>query len=155
MLFFFTFFYLLFSFLTVYPSMVFISAGLTIPQLFSPLLGSENELFVQYQVKKIALLIFVHSCLPLGYVNGLIYYKYPNIVNYAQLSGEIKLLWTVCLIVPIVVALKVYDWYRNDWEQHPVNKNLAKFTDLVTARSELAFGINFEFKKYVLHIIIA
>lgn len=50
----------------IYPPTEFVSAGLTIKEIFSNWLGSENEFFVQYHIKRSVITLFVHSVLPCG-----------------------------------------------------------------------------------------
>ena len=61
----FTFLYIFFSALLIAPPTEFISAGLTVQNIFSNLLGSEDINFVYYHIKRTALTIFVHSLFPL------------------------------------------------------------------------------------------
>jgi hypothetical protein len=58
--------YLLFSSCIIYPPNEFISAGLTIKNIFANLLGNENEYFVQYHIRRSIVTLLVHSILPLG-----------------------------------------------------------------------------------------
>lgn len=44
----------------------FRSAGLTVQNLFSPWLGSEDQGFIQYHVRRSSITVLVHSALPLG-----------------------------------------------------------------------------------------
>lgn len=73
-LFLFSLFYLLLSLGIIYPPTEFVSAGFTIQALFSKYLGSENERFVQYHLKRTTLTLFVHSMLPFLYVLTLTIY---------------------------------------------------------------------------------
>lgn len=66
-----TLFYTLLTICTIYPPIEFISAGLTIPVIFSKLLKSEEEQFVRYHIRKSCLTLLVYSFLPLGYILGL------------------------------------------------------------------------------------
>lgn len=64
----FTISYILVSFGIVYPPIEFISAGFTIQTIFGKFLGSENEQFIQYHIRRSTLTLFIHSLLPFGYV---------------------------------------------------------------------------------------
>lgn len=57
---------LLFSLCIIYPPQEFSLAGFTIPKIFYFLLGNERFDFVEYQLRRIALNIFVHASLPLS-----------------------------------------------------------------------------------------
>lgn len=61
----------------IYPPTEFVSAGLTIKDIFSNWLGSENEFFVQYHIKRSIITLFIHSMLPFGkYIYFFSYSKY-------------------------------------------------------------------------------
>lgn len=64
----FNLFYILMSFGVIYPPAEFISAGFTIQNWFSSVLGSEKERFIRYHIKKSILNLFIYSCLPLVYI---------------------------------------------------------------------------------------
>ncbi|KAF3859685.1 hypothetical protein F7725_022084, partial [Dissostichus mawsoni] len=49
----------------------FRSAGLTVQNLFSSWLGSEDVGFIQYHVRRTSITLLVHSALPLGYYLGM------------------------------------------------------------------------------------
>lgn len=60
------FLYVLFAMCIVFPPQEFNTAGFTIPKIFYALLGDERFNFVQYQIKRTCLTIFLHSGLPFG-----------------------------------------------------------------------------------------
>ena len=62
----FTIFYIVVSLCVVYPPNEFVSAGFTVECLLSPWLGSENDGFIQYHMRRIVATILCHSLLPLG-----------------------------------------------------------------------------------------
>ena len=62
----FTVFYILLSACIIYPPIEFVSAGITIKDIFASWLGSENEFFIQYHIKRSIATLFVHSMLPFG-----------------------------------------------------------------------------------------
>lgn len=62
----FTLAYTVFSFCFVFTPNEFRSAGLTVQNLFSSWLGSEDMLFTQYHVRRTSITLLVHSGLPLG-----------------------------------------------------------------------------------------
>jgi hypothetical protein len=62
----FTIFYVLVSLCFVYPPNEFVSAGFTVQCLLSTWLGSENECFIQYHMRRIVATVLCHSILPLG-----------------------------------------------------------------------------------------
>ena len=62
----FTLAYIVFTFCFVFTPNEFRSAGLTVQNLFSSWLGSEDIGFIQYHVKRSSLTLLVHSSIPLG-----------------------------------------------------------------------------------------
>lgn len=63
---FFTLFYFLISGCIVYPPTEFVSAGLTVKDIFADWFGSENEFFIQHHISRSVVTLLVHSMLPLG-----------------------------------------------------------------------------------------
>lgn len=55
-----------FCLLFVAPPTEFVSAGLTIQNIFSGILGSEEMNFIHYHIRRSTVTIVVHSLLPLG-----------------------------------------------------------------------------------------
>lgn len=67
----FTLFYIIFTVCVVYPPVEFVSAGFTIPIIFSRILGSEDEDFIGYHTRRIVVTLIIYSILPFGYVLAL------------------------------------------------------------------------------------
>ncbi|KAM8908265.1 E3 ubiquitin-protein ligase TM129 isoform 5-T5 [Spinachia spinachia] len=67
----FTLAYVLLSLCFVLTPNEFRSAGLTVQNLFSSWLGSEDVGFIQYHVRRTSITLLVHSALPLGYYMGM------------------------------------------------------------------------------------
>ncbi len=68
--------YVFVSVLIVLPPTEFVTAGLTLPALLSPLIGAEDDLpqhfrgragFVWFHIRRSAATLLVHSLLPLGF----------------------------------------------------------------------------------------
>lgn len=70
--------YVVFSVCFVFTPNEFRSAGLTIQNLFSSWLGSEDVNFIQYHVRRTSVTVLVHSVLPLGQLHTL---PLPDINN--------------------------------------------------------------------------
>ena len=66
----FTLAYIVFSLCFVFTPNEFRSAGLTIQNLFSSWLGSEDVGFIQYHVRRTSITVLAHSALPLGKVTS-------------------------------------------------------------------------------------
>lgn len=61
--------YLFFSGCFIAPPTEFVSAGITVQNLFSPWLGSEDFNFIYYHQRRTTLTLLVHSFIPLGSVD--------------------------------------------------------------------------------------
>lgn len=61
-----TLFYIVFSFCFVLKTTEFVSAGVTIENFFSFLIGSEVDNFVFYHIKRSSYTLLIHSSLLLG-----------------------------------------------------------------------------------------
>ena len=70
---FFTVFYVLFTVCLIAPPTEFVSAGLTVQNLLSNFLGSEQLNFVNYHIKRTAATVVFHSLMPLGRLAKWIY----------------------------------------------------------------------------------
>ncbi|XP_058829260.1 E3 ubiquitin-protein ligase TM129 [Topomyia yanbarensis] len=158
----FTIFYALICFCIVYPSTEFVSAGLTVDHVFSSTLGSESITFVQHHIRRTSLNLMVHSLLPLMYIR--VYF-----MQFASSNDEdsdsvasslpdsystVMLVWRVLIaaivLLPALVAAAIYYWSRNNWQNHPVAKYLAKFAIPGTRFEDwraVAASINDEYRR--------
>ncbi|KAF3426614.1 hypothetical protein E2986_10482 [Frieseomelitta varia] len=128
--FFYTLFYILMSGCIIYPPTEFVLAGFTVKDIFSNWLGSENEFFVQYHIKRSVITLFVHSILPCGYAFGLI--LFGHIDNISVILSHVNL-WSIFLacsiLVPVYTLSKILIWSMNNWKKHPIAKNLAVYSN--------------------------
>ncbi|XP_017889747.1 E3 ubiquitin-protein ligase TM129 [Ceratina calcarata] len=147
--FFYTLFYVLISGCIVYPPTEFVTAGLTIKDIFSSWIGSEDKSFVQYHIRRSVITLFVHSALPFGYGYGLILFEHINISNYFTL-------WSIFMVstvlIPIYTLYKIWDWSKDNWSEHPIAKNLVIYCNSgnnnTTAQwSTVASDINSEYER--------
>ncbi|KAK9295819.1 hypothetical protein QLX08_009950 [Tetragonisca angustula] len=126
--FFYTLFYILMSGCIIYPPTEFVLAGFTIKDIFSNCLGSENEFFVQYHIKRSIITLFVHSILPCGYAFGLV--LFGHIDNISVILSHVNL-WSIFLacsiLMPVYTLSKILIWSMNNWKKHPIAKNLAVY----------------------------
>ncbi|XP_033209594.1 E3 ubiquitin-protein ligase TM129 [Belonocnema kinseyi] len=145
----FTVFYMLLSACIIYPPIEFVSAGITVKDIFSSWLGSENEFFIQYHIKRSIATLFVHSVLPFGYLLGLV--LFGNIETARIFLGSDNPLWptlAVCsLIGPIYAVYKVLCWSRNNWATHPIAESLAVYCNNNTRWISVASDINIEYRR--------
>lgn len=144
-----TLFYILLSAGLVYPPPEFISAGLTITRLFSKFLGSENECFIHYHIRRVEVTLLVHTCLPLVYILGL-WYADPGLKFSELFFTNATFLWKifvlVSLVTPMLAAFKVYQWEKYKWRGHPIIKNLRAYCNSRTDWVMLAGMIGQEFR---------
>lgn len=79
----FTVLYILLSICIIYPPIEFIAAGFTVASVFGSFLGSEDEEFVRFHLRRSSLTLFVYTLLPLGYVMGLVSFAFDENVSDA------------------------------------------------------------------------
>lgn len=85
----FAIFYIVVSLCVVYPPNEFVSAGLTVQCLLSSWLGSENEGFIQYHMRRIVATVLCHSLLPLG--------KFISVIRSSTLSYNVHMRKLLCV----------------------------------------------------------
>ncbi|XP_076245126.1 E3 ubiquitin-protein ligase TM129 [Calliopsis andreniformis] len=123
--FFYTLSYILISGCIIYPPTEFISAGLTVNSIFLNWLGSENEFFVQYHIRRSIITLFIHSILPFGYAFGLILFGYVDTVRILVDHENLWLTFLICtMFLPVYTLSKILIWSMNNWARHPIAKNL-------------------------------
>ncbi|XP_071793659.1 E3 ubiquitin-protein ligase TM129-like [Asterias amurensis] len=123
------------------------SAGLTIYNLLSVWLGSEEMSFIQYHIKKTTLTAIVHSVLPLAYYIGLSFAA-PNQqwFEFDELSIWILLYLGVSTTVCLSTLTLCYWWSKNNWGNHPIAKALHHQGNN-RAWTDVAARINVEFRR--------
>lgn len=160
--------YVLLTLGLIYPTNEFVSVGLTIPSLFHSYLGNEYESFTRYNLRKSCLTLFVYSILPLGYVilssifgstgDVCIYFYFSfqvrNLHHYFKivtLLFEPTVFWrifiTSSLVLPLMCLYQILNWTRNDYENHPIARNLAKFANNNSSWNNVANDIDNEFRR--------
>ncbi|KAI8777681.1 E3 ubiquitin-protein ligase TM129-like [Biomphalaria glabrata] len=143
-----TFIYLFFAGCFVAPPTEFVSAGVTIQNLLSHWLGSEDFHFIYYHIKRITATVIIHSILPLGYYLGLgLFAPELSLYNLDQLS----ILWSVYLIFSLVLLgfsllLAIY-WHGGNWDNHPLAKELKLLGGEGNSWRSVASSINVEFRR--------
>ncbi|XP_046384400.1 E3 ubiquitin-protein ligase TM129 [Ischnura elegans] len=141
----FTLFYLLFSICFIFPPSAFVSAGITVQDIFSKWLGSENEQFIQYNIRRTSATVLSHSFLPLGYVIGLT--QCWNSGSFVRENTLLVLFSTVASVIPLVAGYHVWVWYKNDWGGHPIAKTLSRYSNAPNNWKSVASDINVEFRR--------
>lgn len=145
-------FFILITYCIVYPPKEFISTGLTINQICLKLFGysSEELEFIQHHQKRTIITLAIHTFIPFIYIGlyNLNYYdssyQYPNIVLYIAWQCFVLCAY----LVPLFGAGLALYWHLRDCENHPLTKNLKKFTNTGRKWNEVATSINDEFRRY-------
>ncbi|XP_011313749.1 E3 ubiquitin-protein ligase TM129 [Fopius arisanus] len=149
-LFIYTIAYFLFVSGLIYPPTEFVSAGLTIPALFSSWLGNEYDNFVQYHIKRTIVTLFIHSLLPFGYIVGL---SLLDHIDSAQVFlGTEHPLWltlSICALIGPIYALNlIVNWSKNGFSKHPIAKSLGIYCTDTGIWLDIAADVNREYKSF-------
>ncbi|KAK3727035.1 hypothetical protein QZH41_012556 [Actinostola sp. cb2023] len=147
----FTIFYILVSACFIAPPREFVSAGLTVQNLLSSYLGSEDMDFTGYHLRRTTATVVLHSLLPLGYYIGLglvsLYNEYDNGLHILD-PGRAGLAVTCFLLLCVGVAGCGFSvaryWSWNNWGNHPFCKVLSKHGGPWRA---VASSLNIEFRR--------
>uniref|UniRef100_A0A3P8TIW9 Transmembrane protein 129, E3 ubiquitin protein ligase n=1 Tax=Amphiprion percula TaxID=161767 RepID=A0A3P8TIW9_AMPPE len=145
----FTLAYIVFSLCFVFTPNEFRSAGLTIQNLFSSWLGSEDVGFIQYHVKRSSVTVLVHSALPLGYYMGMCIAAPEKNLGYIHQVSES---WRTFLLLSLCLQLAswtlVIYWSRCHWHNHPISQALqAHVQSPHSSWGSVATSINTEFRR--------
>lgn len=145
--------YWLFALVMLFPPDEMVAAGLTIESLLGSWLGSQMTHFIQYHVRRTALTFMVHTLLLPGYILMLIRTE-PWLMEWA--NTRIHPYTTVVVVVsslfPLVVTtLMVANWWRDNWQRHPLSHTLALYTQGNAASPNawitVASDVNIEFRR--------
>lgn len=143
-----TLFYILMSGCIVYPPTEFVSAGLTIKYIFSYWLGSENEFFIQYHIRRSVITLFVHSMLPFGYAFGLLLFGHVDSSKVILGQNNVWLTFiALTVLLPLYNLSKILSWSINNWATHPIAKSLAIYCSNNTTWTSVASDINVEYRR--------
>lgn len=144
----FTIGYLFFVFCFVAPPTEFVSAGLTIQNVLSNYLGSEQLHFIEYHMKRTAVTLLVHSILPLGYYVGLgLFSPQLGLFTPWNLGLFWKIYLTVSTLIILTCSLLFFLWTRNKYNSHPIAKQLALLGNGTSSWRAVASSINVEFRR--------
>ncbi|KAJ8920307.1 hypothetical protein NQ315_011969 [Exocentrus adspersus] len=145
----FTLIYILLCACIIYPTSECISAGLTIEAIFSNILGAEHVSFTRYHIKKSCLNLFVYSLLPLVYVLSMCVLDYieEDVHIFSGFGFLWKLFATTSLALPILSILQIKEWWRNNFELHPLAVNLKKFCNNNSDWRHVAKDLDIEYRE--------
>ncbi|XP_037534487.1 E3 ubiquitin-protein ligase TM129 [Nematolebias whitei] len=145
----FTLAYVAFSLCFIFTPNEFRAAGLTVQNLFSSWLGSEEIGFIQYHLRRTSCTVLVHSVLPLGYYVGMCFAAPDkNLTSIFQASDGWRafLLLSVCL--HLSSWLLVMYWSCWCWHNHPISRTLQAFVRPSFPRwGAVAVSVNTEFRR--------
>ncbi|KHN72874.1 Transmembrane protein [Toxocara canis] len=137
-----TIIYVLFSICIIFPPIEFISAGFTIPSIFSSLLGDEKFDFITYQLRRTVLTMFIHLCLPFFYFVFLAFVQ-DEPIFVVHPTEMIHVLAHCSLLLVLLSAAYFCIRYAHSWESHETIKCLKRFDSNWTA---VADRINTEYR---------
>ncbi|XP_044061618.1 E3 ubiquitin-protein ligase TM129 isoform X2 [Siniperca chuatsi] len=145
----FTLAYIVFSLCFVFTPNEFRSAGLTIQNLFSSWLGSEDVGFTQYHVRRTSITVLVHSALPLGYYMGMCVAAPEKNLGYVhQVSDSWRAFLLLSLCLQLASWTLVIYWSRRRWHNHPISRTLqAHVQPPHSSWGSVATSINSEFRR--------
>lgn len=145
----FTLAYWVFCLCFVFTPNEFRSAGLTVQNLFSSWLGSEDMGFIQYHIRRSSVTLLVHSGLPLGYYLGMcLAAPEQHMEHVLEVDEAWQLYLTVALLVHVGAWTVVLYWSMWNWQQHPISRKLQAHTPPPhTAWGTTAARLNTEFRR--------
>lgn len=140
-------FYVLITYCLIYPPIEFETAGLTTDSLLSNLYGSQILQFVQYNIRRCCVTLLIHSTVPLIYM---IFYYFqffdPSYSSIGTFCWEILFVLSVAL--PILSVFVICYWSRNNWENHPICKNLKNYCNNNLEWGSVAGDVNTEYRRF-------
>lgn len=126
----------------------FRSAGLTVQNLFSDWIGSEDIGFIQFHIRRTALTLIIHCSLPLGYYVGMCIAAPEENLTYIHLASPgWQLYFGLSSAVLLLSLALVFYWSRNGWSNHPISKTLGRFALPQSSWRAVASSINTEFRR--------
>ncbi|KAK3764172.1 hypothetical protein RRG08_044101 [Elysia crispata] len=143
-----TIIYCFFAGIFVAPPSEFVSAGITIQNLLSDWLGSEDFNFIYYHIKRTSATLIVHSLIPLGYYLGLgLFAPELNLFSLDQTGIGWLVYLLSSLLLPGLSAICVLYWHRKKWDYHPIARQLNLLGDANSSWRSVASSINVEFRR--------
>ncbi|KAK3095449.1 hypothetical protein FSP39_014806 [Pinctada imbricata] len=139
--------YLFFALCLIAPPTEFVSAGLTIQNVMSNYLGSEEFNFIYYHIKRSTITLLVHSLFPLGYYIGLGFFAPHLQLLTPWKTGSLWQIYLglscVCIIISSILA---FWWTKKKFNKHPIAQQLELLGNGDSWRA-VAASINIEFRR--------
>ncbi|XP_057705356.1 E3 ubiquitin-protein ligase TM129 isoform X3 [Corythoichthys intestinalis] len=145
----FTLAYTVLSLCFVFTPNEFRSAGLTIQNLFSSWLGSEDMDFIHYHIKRSSTTLLVHCALPIGYFMGMCIAAPEKHLRYIhQMSDTWKVFFILSLCLLLASYILIIFWSRRHWHNHPISRALQAHVQPPHSNwRSVASHINTEFRR--------
>ncbi|MBN3276634.1 TM129 ligase, partial [Polyodon spathula] len=144
----FTLAYVVFVVCFVFTPNEFRSAGVTVQNLLSGWLGSEDLGFIHYQIKRTSATVLVHSVLPLGYYIGMCFAAPDKNLYFVHIASEgWQLYFAAAIALPVMSSILVFYWSCNKWGNHPIARTLADHALPQSGWRAVASSINTEFRR--------
>ncbi|XP_059505963.1 E3 ubiquitin-protein ligase TM129 isoform X1 [Stegostoma tigrinum] len=143
----FSLFYIVLSFCFVLTPTEFRSAGVTVQDLLSEQLGSEDLAFTHYHIRRTAATVIVHSLLPLGYYAGMCVASSGEKQFYFLVSEGWLIYLVTAVLIPAFASLMVLYWSLNKWGNHPIARGLAHYALPQSGWRAVASSVNTEFRR--------
>ncbi|XP_016014809.2 E3 ubiquitin-protein ligase TM129 isoform X3 [Rousettus aegyptiacus] len=144
----FTLAYLVFAVCFVFTPTEFHSAGLTVQNLLSGWLGSEDAAFVPYHLRRTAATLLCHSLLPLGYYVGMCFAaSEKRLYSPSQVPEAWRLFLLLAVTLPTIACTLIYYWSRDRWARHPLARTLALYALPQSGWRAVASSVNTEFRR--------
>ncbi|KAG9479513.1 hypothetical protein GDO78_011509 [Eleutherodactylus coqui] len=144
----FTLAYVVFSVCFVFTPNEFHSAGITVQNLLSGWLGSEDVAFTQYHVRRTTATLLVHSLLPMGYYIGMCFAAPEKQLYYFYaVSDGWRIFALFAVILPTAAGFLALYWSRKRWTNHPLARALAHHALPHSDWRIVVFSINNEFRR--------
>nr|XP_031294836.1 E3 ubiquitin-protein ligase TM129 isoform X2 [Camelus dromedarius] len=144
----FTLAYLVFAVCFVFTPTEFHSAGLTVQNLLSGWLGSEDAAFVPYHLRRTAATLLCHSLLPLGYYVGMCFAASEKRLYFPSQAPETwRVFLLLAVLLPTIACTLIYYWSRDQWAHHPLARTLALYALPQSGWRAVASSVNTEFRR--------
>ncbi|XP_076878653.1 E3 ubiquitin-protein ligase TM129 [Brachyhypopomus gauderio] len=144
----FTFAYVVFAICVLFTPNEFRSAGLTVQNIFSEWLGSEDIGFIQYHIKRTTLTFLIHCSLPFGYYIGMCFAEPEKNLMFIHLASQgWQIYFGLTVAFQLWSAALAFYWSRHGWANHPISKRLEMFALPQSSWRAVASSINTEFRR--------
>lgn len=142
--------FILFTYCLVYPPAEFKSSGLTLNHICARWLGSEEMEFIQYHRRRTSLTVFCHSLLPFVYL-FMYFIQFGGILEDSAAGIANFIIWNSFVVsaigLPVCAVAICLHWYLNEWENHPLSKNLRKYCNNDNNWHRVGASVNDEFRR--------